>query len=662
MKDTFFSTRNLAFLIFVLAAGFWAYHRLNPLVFNPVNGDFQTFNPVSRFLDGQFPYQDFANYLGVGPLLLTTMASLPGGANFASSVAGTEILVSFAFLYMATLAFRLLGTPRPWLFAIGLYLFGRLDFFFGLLPRNVLFDATGTLIQAVNIFTGLKFLVAPGHSLMPLRALWPFLAVLPLLLYLRKPGRDSAVLLGVILGAGVLWSNDYGPATALALGIVATIAHRNVAHTTLAVLAAIGGFAVSLMIITGGHPVDWFVFNRGVSEDQFWYFYFPDYKTISLDTIQLNDTTYVFLLSIFAGYLFFRRARGSRTPEAMGFFAVYLATLIASTLSIIGSAWFTYYLSAPLFLCVAGGLSHYAPAFRDRLDPDGKPFRLVLAVVVVAFLTGFALHPHLSPRNNYEKALGARLNKLYDGFPEMMTRVESVGPNIWSTYTTAIEASLGLRQASGQDYIIHALGIQGRTKYLAEFHRRKPSMVITPRPDKILWEVWSRIVNWWFYRELLRDYVPVGNGPFWTLWEQRVDASLPLKELACVLHHDAPGVVRVEIRGGAAVAGHVADVSLNYHATAGNLSRLLIEVEDEGLKRQYTAAIVNAGLDTKDHIPQSSVGFPPSAGLWRIPVQLDETGVGTSTLHANRRSRMGADLKVSACTAIDWAPAGRIDK
>ena len=36
--------------------------------FVAINGDFQTYNVLRRFLDGQVPYRDFSNYLGMGVL------------------------------------------------------------------------------------------------------------------------------------------------------------------------------------------------------------------------------------------------------------------------------------------------------------------------------------------------------------------------------------------------------------------------------------------------------------------------------------------------------------------------------------------------------------------------------------------------------------------
>lgn len=39
--------------------------------FLAINGDFQNYNILRRFLDGQVPYRDFTNYLGMGVLCWT---------------------------------------------------------------------------------------------------------------------------------------------------------------------------------------------------------------------------------------------------------------------------------------------------------------------------------------------------------------------------------------------------------------------------------------------------------------------------------------------------------------------------------------------------------------------------------------------------------------
>jgi hypothetical protein len=40
------------------------------LDYNPINGDWQSYNPIRRVLDGQIPFVDFMPYLGLGVISL----------------------------------------------------------------------------------------------------------------------------------------------------------------------------------------------------------------------------------------------------------------------------------------------------------------------------------------------------------------------------------------------------------------------------------------------------------------------------------------------------------------------------------------------------------------------------------------------------------------
>lgn len=66
--------------------------------FYPINGTFQNFNPVRRLLDGQVPYEDFQDYLGMGHLYTGAIFTGLFGGNFQSS------LLAFSFLTLLCLA------------------------------------------------------------------------------------------------------------------------------------------------------------------------------------------------------------------------------------------------------------------------------------------------------------------------------------------------------------------------------------------------------------------------------------------------------------------------------------------------------------------------------------------------------------------------------
>ena len=84
-----------------------------------------------------------------------------------------------------------------------------------------------------------------------------------------------------------------------------------------------------------------------------------------------------------------------------------------------------------------------------------------------------------------------------------------------------MDAASGNFQPSGIDYIIHALGKENRQHYLASFAASDPDVVTTPNELWTLWEVWSRRVNWWFYREMIRKYEPVAQTVYHVIWKKR---------------------------------------------------------------------------------------------------------------------------------------------
>ena len=60
--------------------------------FFPINGSYQNYNPIRRLLDGQIPYRDFQDYLGLGHLYTGALVTFIFGGKY------TGCLVAFIFL------------------------------------------------------------------------------------------------------------------------------------------------------------------------------------------------------------------------------------------------------------------------------------------------------------------------------------------------------------------------------------------------------------------------------------------------------------------------------------------------------------------------------------------------------------------------------------
>ena len=89
-------------VVHALPAGVWAD-------FSPINGDFQNYNVVRRFLSGQTVYADFAAYLGCGHLFIGSILTFifgGGSPDLLSSKMAFQFAAIFSFALMAYAVFR----------------------------------------------------------------------------------------------------------------------------------------------------------------------------------------------------------------------------------------------------------------------------------------------------------------------------------------------------------------------------------------------------------------------------------------------------------------------------------------------------------------------------------------------------------------------------
>jgi hypothetical protein len=103
-------------------------------------------------------------------------------------------------------------------------------------------------------------------------------------------------------------------------------------------------------------------------------------------------------------------------------------------------------------------------------------------------------------------------------------------PVIWSTYSGWIEARNGVFNPS-TDYIIHALGPEGRDAYVNSFRTTRPQLAQTVRPSYTFYENWLENTTWAFYDELLDWYTVESMTPWSVFWKRRAVRSDSLQPL-----------------------------------------------------------------------------------------------------------------------------------
>ena len=169
----------------ILVALFFSLQRIFNVNFVCTNGDYQNYNALRRVLAGQIPYRDFANYLGMGAILLQAPLLLLHNS-FAASLFVSHFVAAICFMLLVYLIFYLVTGHKLFSGAAAL-----------LLPKLVeakLF----TLIPAFGIYTDyhLGLLAKPNNSMRIVRLFLPVLYCLIALGVLRwrqKRGRPAGL-------------------------------------------------------------------------------------------------------------------------------------------------------------------------------------------------------------------------------------------------------------------------------------------------------------------------------------------------------------------------------------------------------------------------------------------------------------------------------------
>lgn len=97
------------------------------------------------------------------------------------------------------------------------------------------------------------------------------------------------------------------------------------------------------------------------------------------------------------------------------------------------------------------------------------------------------------------------------------------GESVWSTYASAIECMTSQFQPSGYDYIIHVLGEEARKKYINSFNESDFKYVATITPNVTDYYNWIYSANWFFTKELLKEWHPAFSNGYEMFWERNND-------------------------------------------------------------------------------------------------------------------------------------------
>jgi len=163
---------------------------------------------------------------------------------------------------------------------------------------------------------------------------------------------------------------------------------------------------------------------------------------------------------------------------------------------------------------------------------------------------------------------------------------------VFSTYASALEVETGKYQPTGRDYIIHALGDVQQEEYLKTFQTAKYKKVQTI-DFTYDFGMWMMNANWFFYKEVFRNYVKSLRTSFSQFWER---ADEPQVITDCHIRTEeewfSDGVVRIHFYADREIDA-LLDVSITYESRktksfweTGNIN-LYTQVRDEFLQQAF---------------------------------------------------------------------------
>ena len=607
--------------------------------YTPVNGDFQNYNVVRRFLNGQAPYRDFACYLGLGHLWLGSGAAFAFGMAkpvLQSSVMAFDFLSMFAFCAAAIAVLN------------GVFA-GRNSMKKSLLVTNILVMALefksyyedSFLYQKLTISEDVREVLHrmgnTGNSARHLRGMAPvvFICVYYLVNFILKKLKaekySDIISCAVACGSIILYSNDYGIATAVVavIAVAASLMFKKssvkekIRKLLIFVAVSAASFVLVGQIATFGNFKEYIQYLSQVSGSQAWYYlsgksyFLYDIETDMAVLVQLAlCLVYILIILIkrFDSYVLKRCG----TPLFFNLTA-YAAANEYRLLSGSGLKEVSY---SFLWVTLAGEIIWFAVFAADKLlknDRLKKGVALLLtAVIVVGFAArtvAFADKMESNASKDYYTIDG--IGRIINHGEDLLKIDERIDKNavIFPTYASAPDVMRKTFQPSGYDYIIHVLGDEAREKYLDSFFETSPDYVVTINPALDGWEYWISNANWFFYREFYKDYIPEYASKQFIYWKKAEQKNnLNPSDAEVVITEETPGYYKVEVFSASGETGTI-DAQIDYSVakTNDNRSKLII-MSMLGIENTTSGSITQTSSDREFNLPQQ--------GCVNIPVDI----------------------------------------
>lgn len=526
-KDKCFIIINT--IIFCIMAVLHAVEAGHYVDFIPINGTFQDYNPVRRFLSEQIPYKDFQDYLGLGHLYMGAIFTSIFGGKYDSSLIAFRLIAfvstSMIICLILFVVIRKLSTAMS-LTNILLAIF--------LIKPSFL----NTIVGDTKIEDAFSYAMSTGNSARMLRGMiLPISAMILVTFFMQIFEKNKkecnkfalSCIIGGIAGACFPWSNDYGISCWLCLMImvlVVVIARTRSLLTAikcllLAVTSSIISIFLVVNILTIGHFTEWVAATFGTGGFQTWYYnseksyYIADVDFSYIMMIQAflcifyivkifkNNSDYKWLLKYgvlayvnmvaFCATNEYKMLSGGSSSEVA--MIVLYSTVFAEIISTLK------------------GYIHKSPKFVSIISTI-----VCCAWIVSSSVNEFKFWALTDKEGIYVEQMGGYMKKLGT---DLISTKEFLGDKTcFATYASAQELMADKFQPSGTDYIIHVLGDKQREEYLESFESDEFDYAVTINENYSDWEFWIQRANWFFYEKLFENWHPVYANSYEIYWER----------------------------------------------------------------------------------------------------------------------------------------------
>lgn len=212
----------------------------------------------------------------------------------------------------------------------------------------------------------------------------------------------------------------------------------------------------------------------------------------------------------------------------------------------------------------------------------------------------------------YVEELGGYMTNLAD---DIKSGKDFIGDNnIFSAYASAQEVMNDTFQPSGIDYNIHVLGDQQRLDYMDSFRNDDFKYSVTIKEDYTDWQIWNERANWFFYRELYKNWHPVWENTYELYWERNSDGvtnDIECQSDISIVNVDET-TMRIIIDTDSSING-IADVYLDYEVRKKDnlhsklLIRNVLQVKDMADNERTDKAYNYLRNVSKEYVPMKIV-------------------------------------------------------